>query len=121
MKFCWTTLHVKNLEKSLAFYTEVVGLQVNRRFSPSPNMEIAFLGEGTTELELIQDGQVPERPVVGISMGFIADRTLEEIREVLNNQGYLQQSETYSPNPAIRFFYVEDPDGFKVQFVEANR
>ena len=46
MKFCWTTIRVNNLEKSLKFYQEIVGLMVDRRFKAGQDLEIAFLGDG---------------------------------------------------------------------------
>ncbi len=46
MKFCWCTITVKDMEESLKFYQEVVGLKLNRRFEAGPGVEIAFLGDG---------------------------------------------------------------------------
>ena len=43
MKFCWSTLHVRNMSESLAFYQDIVGLEVTRQFKPGPGMEISFL------------------------------------------------------------------------------
>jgi lactoylglutathione lyase len=43
MKFCWSTLKVKNLEESLKFYHEIVGLKTNKRFNAGPGRKIAFL------------------------------------------------------------------------------
>ena len=53
MKFCWTTINVTSMEESLAFYQEIVGLPLMRRFPAGPGMEIAFLGDGETQVELI--------------------------------------------------------------------
>lgn len=121
MKFVWTTLHVKNLEKSLAFYQGIVGLSLNRRFKPNDHMELAFLGEGSTELELIEDSEAPSQAVEGISIGFIQKDSLESLRETLREKGFTDQSEIIAPNPMMRFFYVKDPDGFRVQFIEDLR
>ena len=52
MKFCWSTLTVNNLEESLKFYQEIIGLPIDRRFKAGPGVEIAFLGDGETKLEL---------------------------------------------------------------------
>ena len=49
MKFCWSTLMVKNLEESLKFYKEIVGLNVSNRFNAGTGVEIAFLGDGETK------------------------------------------------------------------------
>lgn len=32
MKFCWVTITVKNMEESLRFYYEIVGLNIDKRF-----------------------------------------------------------------------------------------
>ena len=55
MKYLWTTMHVKNLEESIAFYEEVVGLKLEHRFPAGPGTEIAFMkSEGTeTKVELL--------------------------------------------------------------------
>ena len=44
MKFCWSTLHVRNMEESLKFYKEIVGLEIDSRFAAGPGVEIVFLG-----------------------------------------------------------------------------
>lgn len=121
MKFCWTTLHVKNIDTSINFYKEIVGMEVNRRFKPSEHMELAFLGTAPTELELICNQETPASQSEGISIGFMIDGKLEDIIAKLTEKGFTEQSEVYSPNPFMRFFYVKDPDGFSVQFVEDNR
>lgn len=121
MKFCWTTLHVKDLEVSLKFYTEIVGLKVNRRFKPNEMMELAFLGEAPTELELIHGPEAPGVQTSDISIGFMIEGTLEEVMETLKANGYTEISEIHAPNPVMRFFYVKDPDGFSVQFIEDMR
>lgn len=41
------------MEESLEFYTEIVGLNLNKRFKAGPGTEIAFLGDGETKVELI--------------------------------------------------------------------
>lgn len=121
MDFCWTTLIVKDLEVSIKFYREMVGLTLNRRFKPNDQMELAFLGKAPTEIELIQQADGEPSQAKGISIGFIIDGKLEDLMEKLTIEGYTEQSEIHSPNPAMRFVYVKDPDGFTVQFVEDLR
>ena len=58
MKFLWTAIYVKNLDESIAFYSNLVGLQVLKRFPAGPGMEIAFMGNGMnneTVVELLAD------------------------------------------------------------------
>ncbi|MFA6808160.1 MAG: hypothetical protein WCR27_04135 [Eubacteriales bacterium] len=40
------------MEESSAFYTKIVGLTVDRRFSAGPGKEIVFLGGRETKIEL---------------------------------------------------------------------
>ena len=34
MKFCWVTINVRDLEKSLHFYQEIIGLNIHKRMKP---------------------------------------------------------------------------------------
>ncbi|HAE61239.1 MAG TPA: glyoxalase [Eubacteriaceae bacterium] len=119
MKFLWTTIKVKDLEKSIEFYSDVVGLKVNRRFKAGPNREIAFLGDGGTEVELIFDGDRESAPsyTKDISMGFLVDDIDAKIDE-LKSKNIDIQSGPFNPNPNIKFFYIADPDGVMVQFAQ---
>jgi lactoylglutathione lyase len=106
------------MEASLAFYQDLVGLKLMRRFSPQEGVEIAFLGEGETKVELICNGS-GEKSEVGsdISWGFETE-DLDALTAILEEKGIAIQSGPFSPNPYMRFFYVLDPNGFKIQFVE---
>lgn len=118
MKFCWTTLMVKDMEESLKFYKEVVGLKEKRRFPAGPGSEIAFLGDGETEVELISSAQKREIQIgADISLGFEVP-SVEQKLASLKEQGIAIHSGPFSPNPHITFFYVQDPNGLKIQFVE---
>lgn len=52
MKITWVTLSVKDMEESLRFYQEIVGLNIVNRFPAGPGVEIVFLGDGETKVEL---------------------------------------------------------------------
>ena len=118
MKLCWTTLSVKNMEESLKFYKEIVGLKENRRFSSAPGVEFVFLGEGETELELICEQNKGDINVAqDISLGFQVD-SLDRMMELVKENGYAIHSGPIQPNPHVRFFFVLDPNGWKIQFVE---
>ncbi len=42
MKYNWTTIMVKDLETSIAFYRDIVGLPINRRFQAGPSGRSSF-------------------------------------------------------------------------------
>lgn len=118
MKFCWTTITVKDLEESLKFYEEVVGLKCSRRFEAGPNTEIAFLGDGETEIELLWDKGV-EKVNLGkdISLGFEVE-SVDKMLKFVEDRGIEVLGGIIQPNPHIKFFFVKDPNGLKIQFVE---
>ena len=118
MKFCWCTITVNNMEESLKFYEEIVGLSLNRRFAAGPGMEIAFLGAGGTEVELIfnPNHKAPGN-IDGISLGFEVNSVDEKIK-FIKEKGLAVESGPFQPNPHIKFFFVKDPNGVSIQFVE---
>lgn len=118
MRYCWTTIMVKDLDRSIAFYRDIVGLSVNRRFSAGPVGEIAFLGSGETQVELI--ARDADRSVVGnaISLGFAVE-SLGDMLAFVAEHGVTVESGPFQPNDHIKFFYVLDPDGVRIQFSES--
>lgn len=118
MSFCWVTLYVKNMKESVKFYKEVVGLEVQRTFKTGPGIELTFLGSGGTEVELIEDGAAEEINMgKSISLGFEVDNVEDKIA-FIKERGLEVHSGPFSPNPRIKFFFVLDPNGLKIQFVE---
>lgn len=117
MKFCWATVHVRNMEESLKFYQRIVGLELTRRAPISNNRELAFLGGGETQLELIYDPDAEIEIGKDISLGFETE-SLDGMISFLSEKGVPVHSGPVQPNPNIRFLYVLDPNGLKVQFVE---
>lgn len=120
MKFCWCTIMVKDMEESLKFYQEVVGLKVDRRFKAGPGVEIVFLGDGETKVELISDEKNKEVNFgPDISLGFEVD-SVDEMINFVKEKGIAIHSGPVQPNPNTRFFFVLDPNGLKIQFVETK-
>ena len=118
MKFRWSTITVSNLEESLKFYQDIVGLSINRRFEVGPGMEVVFLGAGGTEVELFYDENYEgDGNIEGISLGFTVNSVDEQIK-LIKEKGYEVESGPFEPNPNVKFFFVRDPNGVKIQFVE---
>ena len=117
MKFVHVTITVKNMEESMLFYRDILGLPVKRQFSPMPGTEIVFLGnDGETEIELIRN-QARTDIAVGrdISLGFSVE-SVEKTMESLRQRG-IETSELFGPAPGVSFFYVSDPNGVNIQFI----
>ncbi len=114
MRYGWTTIQVNNLDTSVAFYRDILHLPLTRRFQAGPGTEIAFLGEGETQIELIQ--HTTEAPLVGkgISLGFVVD-SLDDTLATFAKQGIEIESGSFQHNPRIKFFYLLDPSGVRIQ------
>ena len=118
MSFCWVTIHVKDMDDSLKFYEKLVGLKLNQRFEAGPDMELAFLGEGETQVELIYNKKNTDMNFDGnISLGFKV-ASVDEKMEFIKERGLEVHSGPFKPNPSTSFFFVLDPNGLKIQFVE---
>jgi lactoylglutathione lyase len=118
MKFCWVTINVNDMEKSINFYTNIVGLAVDRIMKPNPNMQITFLGSGETKVELIYDPKNNDRKFgKDISIGFEVE-SIDQTIKILEKYSVRVESGPHQPNPMIKFIYVLDPNGLQIQFVE---
>jgi lactoylglutathione lyase len=118
MEFLWTTIEVKDLEDSVTFYQQIVGLSVSHRIEGGPS-SIVFMGDGETKVELISHRGQPARAIgEGISIGFRV-ANLEEKIAFLSEQGIAIYEGPVAPTPTVRFFYILDPNGVKIQFVES--
>ncbi len=118
MKYCWTTLHVKNMNDSIHFYENIVGLSIQRRTKLSPEFELAFLGSGETQVELICDSSDIITPIgKNVSIGFQVE-SLDEFMGFLVKKGIDINDGPFQPNSGIKFLYVLDPNGLKIQFIE---
>ncbi len=120
MNFCWSTLMVKSMEESLRFYQEIVGLTIDRRFKAGPGMEIVFLGDGETKVELIHNINDTEVSMgESISLGFNVN-SVDEMMTLVKEKGYVIHSGPFQPNPNTKYFFTLDPNGLKIQFVESK-
>ncbi|KAF5038532.1 Glyoxalase/Bleomycin resistance protein/Dioxygenase superfamily protein [anaerobic digester metagenome] len=118
MKFLWTTIHVKDMEESLNFYQEVVGLKLVNRFNAGPEMEICFMGEDDTKLELICSSKIKNiQPGNAVSLGFKVE-SLDEMINIVNEKGIEIKTGPVQPNPDLKYFIALDPNGVKIQFAE---
>ncbi|MEZ5528478.1 MAG: lactoylglutathione lyase [Porticoccaceae bacterium] len=124
MRLLHTMLRVGNLDRSIAFYTEVLGMQLLRRKDyPDGRFTLAFLGYGSesenTVLELTHNWDT-EHYELGEGYGHIAigvddvyaacDRISESGGKVIREPGPMKHGTTI-------LAFVEDPDGYKIELL----
>ncbi|MGE5552085.1 MAG: VOC family protein [Bacteroidota bacterium] len=117
MRFSFVTIHVKDLDKSVSFYTDLLGFGVRRWFSPRPGFEIVFLKDraGGT-VELIRGGEAP-KDAGDVSLGFAVE-SLDETLAMLREKGVAIARGPIATPGGPKFAFVRDPDGVEVEFIE---
>jgi catechol 2,3-dioxygenase-like lactoylglutathione lyase family enzyme len=114
MQYAHTTLQVRDLKRSLAFYQGVLGLAVVR--GNAEGRGPVFLGEPDKPVvELIGGAENPS--FAGFSVGFTVD-SLEEATAKLEAAGYPRIRGPISPSPEVVFSFFKDPDGVEIQLLK---
>jgi lactoylglutathione lyase len=109
---------VKNMDESLKFYTEVIGLEIAGRFEAIPGLELAFLGTGDTQIELVCSEE-SQRSAVGdaVSYGFEVD-SLDAALTMVEEKGIPIHSGPFV-HPNVKYFFIKDPNGLKIQLKQS--
>jgi lactoylglutathione lyase len=125
MRFLHTMLRVGNLERSIQFYTECLGMKLLRTTDrPEQQYALAFVGYGTNpdhaELELTYNYGV-ERYELGTAYGHIAlgvpnvHAACEAIRAA---GGLITREAGPVKGGTTMIAFVADPDGYKIELIE---
>lgn len=119
MKLAHTMLRVRDLDRSLAFYTEFLGLKEVRRHPLGDAAILVFLtdaaGHYHLELTFNTDGRDYE---LGDQFGHVALLTEDldaVVREVEARGWWYRHS-----NPPGRYIFVHDPDGYDVEIIRGG-
>ncbi|MES5058715.1 VOC family protein [Bacillus velezensis] len=118
-----TGIMVKDIETSIAFYQDVLGMQLKDRITHTNGIiELAFLGfqEGPeTEIELIQgySSELPPEGKVHHVALLTEDITAEFTHAKRQGAVFIDEEITTLPN-GYRYFYIEGPDGEWIEFFQ---
>ena len=125
MRILHTMLRVGNLEKSLNFYTNVLGMKLLRRKDyPDGRFTLAFVGyqdetEGTV-LELTHNWDTAQYDL-GEGFGHIAIEVEDAYRacdETKKLGGNVTREAGPMKHGTTVIAFVEDPDGYKIEFIQ---
>ncbi len=125
MRILHTMLRVGNLEKSVHFYTDILGMKVLRQTEyPDGKFTLVFVGyqnesEGTV-LELTYNWGV-EKYDLGSAFGHIAievDNAYEACEKVKALGGRVTREAGPMKHGTTVIAFVEDPDGYKIEFIQ---
>lgn len=124
-KMLHTCIRVMDLEKSLKFYQEALGLvETRRKDFPEHKFTLVYLSDpsGGYELELTYNYN-PEKPYEignGFSHIAVSSDDLEASREKHKEMGYKVTKLMGLPGSPPRYYFVTDPDGYDVEVIRAD-
>lgn len=127
MRLLHTMLRVGDLERSIAFYTQVLGMKLLRRKDyPEGKFTLAFVGYGDeahhTVLELTYNWGV-DKYELGNAFGHIAievEDAYKACEAVAAKGGKVVRPAGPMKHGSTVIAFVEDPDGYKIEFIQAG-
>jgi lactoylglutathione lyase len=122
-KLLHTRYRVNDLEKTVAFYRDMLGLKETDRFKSPRGSELVFLKapEGDEEIELCSypaSGPV-QVPADLTHLAFEVDN-LEAFAKQLEKKG-VKLSDGPSKGPGIVFAFIDAPEGYEVELIQKMR
>ena len=117
IKFAHFNFNVLDLEKSIAFYKEAIGLDIVREKEASDgSYKIVFLGDGITgfqlELTWMRDQKEPYN---------LGDEEFHLAFMTDDMDGFDAKHEKMGcicfENPAMGIYFIEDPDGYWIEII----
>jgi lactoylglutathione lyase len=125
MRILHTMLRVTDIDKSIAFYTEVMGMKLMRKQDyPAGRFTLAFVGyQPETEAAVIEltHNWDTDAYTLGDAFGHIAvqvDDAYAACESVKKRGGLVSREAGPMKGGTSVIAFVQDPDGYKIELVE---
>ena len=129
MKILHTMLRVGDLERSVDFYTRVMGMNLLRKTDrPEQKYTLAFVGfgagnaDGNAELELTYNYGV-DRYELGSAFGHVAiavDDVKDTCDRIRNAGGVVTREPGPVKGGSSIIAFIEDPDRYKIELIQRS-
>ena len=128
MRLLHTMIRVGDLQRSVKFYTEILGMKLLRTTErPEQKYSLAFVGYDTEDrasvIELTYNYGV-EKYDLGNAFGHLAVEVGDAARacdDVRKHGGKVTREAGPVKGGTTVIAFVEDPDGYKIEFIERKR
>ena len=116
MKIKYATMAVADMDESIKFYTEVLGLEIDSQHNPYPGLRITLLkGEGEAMIELIEGEETPQETGL-FSVGIEVEDINTKVKELKSKGAKI----TREPTPILvgTLAFLEDPNGAQIALIQ---
>lgn len=122
MNLKFITIAVKDLEESIKFYSEIMGLKEVKKFSPQEGINIVFLkDEQSGTIELIQYENRPQNNEhireSMVSIGFQVE-DLDKTIYLLKDKGVKIIRGPIEVPSGEKFIFIKDPNGVEIELIQ---
>jgi lactoylglutathione lyase len=120
-KFLHTRMRVSDMEQTIQFYTDVLGLEVLERKVSPRGSHLAFLKVPNSE-ELIELTSFPPSGPVRVQEDLVhlafQVESLDDTIASLNAKGVKVTDGPTQTSSGSRFIFIDAPDGYEVELIE---
>jgi lactoylglutathione lyase len=120
-KLLHTRMRVSDLDQTINFYTNVLGLEVLERKVSPRGSQLAFLRVPNSE-ELIELTSFPPSGPVRVQEDLVhlafQVESLDDTIASLNSQGIRVTDGPTQTSSGSRFIFIDAPDGYEVELIE---
>ena len=120
-RFDHNNINVRDIEKSLDFYSKALGLTATRRYEPEDrSFQLIFLGDGKTahRLELTWLRAREENYNLGDNEFHLA-LAVDDYEAA--HRRHKEMGCICYENPTMGIYFIEDPDGYWVEILPEKR
>ena len=121
IKLLHTRMRVSDMEQTIQFYTEVLGLEVLERKVSPRGSHLAFLKVPNSE-ELIELTSFPPSGPVKVQEDLVhlafQVESLDDTLASLNAKGVKVTDGPTTSSSGSRFIFIDAPDGYEIELIE---
>lgn len=119
-KLIFSSLQVRDLEVSKAFYTDKLGFELSEMTNPEACIFKYNQGEASFALRKPIGDLDGKELGTGVSLWFTVDERIEELQKQLTEKGVLLLG-SINNTPFGKTLMAKDPDGYVITFLEQTQ
>jgi len=120
-KFLHTRMRVSDMDRTIAFYTDILGLEVLERKTSPRGSHLAFLRVPNSD-ELIELCSFPPSGPVTVQADLVhlafQVESLDDTIASLKQKGITITDGPTKTSSGSRFIFIDAPDGYEVELIE---